>query len=189
MRQKIFMVWVCFMLIMGAALPLERACAETLPVLVIGSDEYEPYNYVGADGTRQGVDVELATEALRRMGYTAQFRQIVWENKDDDLEDGTVDCLWGSFSMNGREDNYTWAGPYLYSRQVVVTRVDSGIASAGRLGRQADRRAGYRQGRGRADSWQRPAGIVRGGRRLLLLHHGRGVRQFAQELCGRHRGP
>ena len=129
MRRKIFMVWACFMLIMGAALPLERACAETLPVLVIGSDEYEPYNYVGADGTRQGVDVELATEALRRMGYTAQFRQIVWENKDNDLEDGTVDCLWGSFSMNGREDNYTWAGPYLYSRQVVVTRVDSGIAS------------------------------------------------------------
>ena len=55
MRRKIFMVWACFMLIMGAALPLERACAETLPVLVIGSDEYEPYNYVGADGTRQGV--------------------------------------------------------------------------------------------------------------------------------------
>lgn len=53
----------------------------------------------------------------------------MWENKDDYLEDGTVDCLWGSFSMNGREDNYTWAGPYLCSRQVVVTRVDSGIAS------------------------------------------------------------
>lgn len=129
MRRKIFMVWACFMLLMGAALPLERACAETLPVLVIGSDEFEPYNYVGADGTRQGVDVELATEALRRMGYTAEFRDIVWENKDDYLEDGTVDCLWGSFSMNGREDNYTWAGPYLCSRQVVVTRVDSGIAS------------------------------------------------------------
>ena len=108
MRRKIFMVWACFMLIMGAALPLERACAETLPVLVIGSDEYEPYNYVGADGTRQGVDVELATEALRRMGYTAQFQHIVWENKNEYLENGIVDCLWGSFSMNGREDNYTW---------------------------------------------------------------------------------
>lgn len=129
MRRKIFMVWVCFMLIMGAALPLERACADTLPVLVIGSDDYEPYNYVDADGTRQGVDVELATEALRRMGYTAQFRHIVWENKNEYLEKGIVDCLWGCFSMNGREDNYTWAGPYLYSRQVVVTRVGSGIAS------------------------------------------------------------
>ena len=129
MRRKIFMVWACFMLIMGAALPLERACADTLPVLIIGSDDYEPYNYVGADGTRQGVDVELATEALRRMGYTAQFRRIVWENKNEYLKDGTVDCLWGSFSMNGRENDYTWAGPYLYSRQVVVARKDSGIAS------------------------------------------------------------
>ena len=127
MRQKIFMVWACFMLIMGAALPLERACADTLPVLVIGSDEYEPYNYVGADGTRQGVDVELATEALRRMGYTAQFRHIVWENKNEYLENGIVDCLWGSFSMTGREDRYDWAGPYMYSRQVVIVQADSDI--------------------------------------------------------------
>lgn len=127
MRRKIFMVWACFMLIMGAALPLERACADTLPVLVIGSDDYEPYNYVGANGTRQGVDVELATEALRRMGYTAQFRQIVWENKDDYLEKGIVDCLWGSFSMTGREDRYNWAGPYMYSRQVVIVQADSDI--------------------------------------------------------------
>ena len=38
-----------------------------------------------------------------------------------------MDCLWGSFTMNGREDEYQWAGPYLYSRQVIAVRTDSKI--------------------------------------------------------------
>ena len=29
--------------------------------------------------------------------------------------------------MNGREEEYQWAGPYLYSRQTVVVRMDSDI--------------------------------------------------------------
>ncbi len=29
--------------------------------------------------------------------------------------------------MNGREDEYQWAGPYLYSRQVIAVRTDSKI--------------------------------------------------------------
>ena len=98
-------------------------------MLVIGSDNYEPYFYLDEDGAYAGIDVEIAKAACGRLGWTPDFRQISWQEKDRLLADGEVDCLWGSFSMNGREDNYTWAGPYLYSRQVVVTRVGSGIAS------------------------------------------------------------
>ena len=38
-----------------------------------------------------------------------------------------MDCLWGSFTMTGREEEYTWVGPYLNSRQVVVVHADSNI--------------------------------------------------------------
>lgn len=48
-------------------------------------------------------------------------------NKDEYLKTGEVDCLWGSFTMTGREDLYQWSGPYMYSNQVVVVRVDSDI--------------------------------------------------------------
>ena len=42
-----------------------------LPQLVIGSDSYEPFNYINEDGEFAGVDVELAQEACRRIGlYT-----------------------------------------------------------------------------------------------------------------------
>ena len=43
------------------------------------------------------------------------------------LNNGDIDCLWGSFSMTGREDAYSWAGPYLKSRQVVVVKTSSDI--------------------------------------------------------------
>ena len=95
--------------------------------LVIGSDSYEPYIYRDDNGQFRGIDVELATEALHRMGYEPEFKLIVWENKKDYLDDGEVDCLWGCFSMNGRENDYCWAGPYLYSRQTVAVRMDSDI--------------------------------------------------------------
>ena len=98
-----------------------------LPQLVIGSDSYEPFNYINEDGEFAGVDVELAQEACRRIGYEPVFTQIVWEDKDEYLEEGSVDCLWGSFTMTGREEEYTWVGPYLNSRQVVVVHADSDI--------------------------------------------------------------
>ena len=100
---------------------------EDLPRLVIASDNYKPYSYVGPNGNLIGVDVDLATEACRRLGYAPEFCQIVWENKDTYLSSGQVDCLWGSFSMTGREDAYSWAGPYLKSRQVVVVKSSSDI--------------------------------------------------------------
>ena len=100
---------------------------EELPVLVIGSDNYEPYFYLDENGAYAGIDVEIATAACERLGWTASFQKINWQEKDALLERGDVDCLWGSFSMNGREDCYRWAGPYMYTQRVVVVPADSEI--------------------------------------------------------------
>ena len=37
----------------------------SLPTIVIGSDNYPPYNYEDADGKPAEIDVDLATEAFR----------------------------------------------------------------------------------------------------------------------------
>ena len=106
---------------------------EELPVLVIGSDNYEPYFYLDEDGAYAGIDVEIAKAACERLGWTPDFQKINWQEKDALLERGDVDCLWGSFSMNGREDCYRWAGPYMYSRQVVIVQASSDIYGLGDL--------------------------------------------------------
>nr|WP_306665943.1 transporter substrate-binding domain-containing protein [Fusicatenibacter saccharivorans] len=38
------------------------------PVITLGSDSYPSYNYLNEDGVPTGIDVELATEAFKRMG-------------------------------------------------------------------------------------------------------------------------
>ena len=126
----------------GVALAMALACcgcggkqqqseesAENLPKIIVGSDNYPPYNYEDANGKPTGIDAELAIEAFRRMGYEVEFKYINWEEKKKLVENGEIDCIWGSFSINGREDQYHWTDPYMISRQVVAVRAESGIYS------------------------------------------------------------
>ena len=123
----------CTLLAAAAAVSSLTSCGgkeakdSGLAQLVVGSDTYPPYIYLNNDGVPAGIDVEIATEAFRRMGYAARFESIDWEQKTNLVESGTIDCIWGSFTMDGREEEYQWAGPYLYSRQVVAVRSDSDI--------------------------------------------------------------
>ena len=52
---------------------------------------------------------------------------VIRDDKDKDLENKEIDCLWGRFSMDGRENDYKWAGPYMVSRQVVAVNKNSNI--------------------------------------------------------------
>ena len=125
----------CTLLPASTALGGLTACGGTdaknrgLPQILIGSDTYPPYIYLNNDGTPAGIDVEIATEAFRRMGYAARFEVIDWEQKTALVESGAIDCIWGCFSMQGRETLYRWAGPYMVSRQVVAVNADSSIQS------------------------------------------------------------
>ena len=125
----------CTLLAASAAVGSLTSCGGTnakdsgLPQLIVGSDTYPPYIYLNNDGTPAGIDVEIATEAFRRMGYAARFEVIDWEQKTALVESGAIDCIWGCFSMQGRETLYRWAGPYMVSRQVVAVNADSSIQS------------------------------------------------------------
>ena len=125
----------CTLLAASTALGGLTACGGTdaknsgLPQILIGSDTYPPYIYLNNDGTPAGIDVEIATEAFRHMGYAARFEVIDWEQKTALVESGAIDCIWGCFSMQGRETLYRWAGPYMVSRQVVAVNADSSIQS------------------------------------------------------------
>ena len=111
----------------GCGIKKEKTAGSELPKIVIGIDYFEPYSYQTNDGEYKGIDVELAEEAFQRLGYQPEFEKIVWEDKEKLLSDETIDCLWSCYSMNEREDKYQWAGPYMYSRQMVVVRSESEI--------------------------------------------------------------
>lgn len=44
-----------------------------------------------------------------------------------ELNSGSIDCIWNGFTMNGREDDYTFSTPYVDNSQVIVVAEKSGI--------------------------------------------------------------
>lgn len=121
----------CAMMVAGCADRTESDSStkkeDDRPRIVVGCDDYTPFNYMDLDGNIVGIDVELAREAFDRMGYQTEFTFINWEEKKKLLKSGEIDCVWSSFSMDGREEDYRWAGPYMKSRQVVAVTPDSPI--------------------------------------------------------------
>ena len=98
--------------------------------LIVGFDQaYPPYGFVGDDGEFTGFDLDLAAEVAQRCGWEVTYEPIDWDAKDTLLDSGAISCIWNGFTMEGREDDYTFSEPYMLNGQVVVVKADSGIES------------------------------------------------------------
>ncbi|MDN0063546.1 transporter substrate-binding domain-containing protein [Collinsella ihumii] len=98
--------------------------------LIVGFDQaYPPYGFVGDDGEFTGFDLDLAAEVSQRCGWEVTYEPIDWDAKDTLLDSGAISCIWNGFTMEGREDDYTFSEPYMLNGQVVVVKADSGIES------------------------------------------------------------
>ncbi len=99
------------------------------PVITVGSEDYPPFMDLDNNGNPTGLDVDILKEAFDRIGYDIQFVTINWEDKENLLASGEVDCVTGGFTIESREDDYLWVGPYMNSNQVVVVNANSDIHS------------------------------------------------------------
>ena len=97
----------------------------------VGFDaEYPPYGYMDDEtGDYTGFDLELAEAVCEIYGWKLVKTPINWDAKDTELNSGAIDCIWNGFTMNGREDDYTWSDPYVDNSQVMVVSENSGINS------------------------------------------------------------
>lgn len=100
---------------------------DNLPKLVIGSDNLRNYNYINENNEFEGINIDLAKELCSRIGYEPVFKQIEWKNKDDMLNTGNIDCLWGCYFTDIRKNGSIWEGPYMVSRQIIVVKNNSDI--------------------------------------------------------------
>ena len=98
--------------------------------LIVGFDQdFPPMGFVGDDGEYTGFDLELAEAVCEIYGWKLVKTPINWDAKDTELNSGAIDCIWNGFTMNGREDDYTWSDPYVDNSQVMVVSENSGINS------------------------------------------------------------
>lgn len=128
------------LLILAVTLLLITACKEDTTdsaytsddkqTFTVGFDQdFPPMGFIGDDGEFTGFDLALAAEVAKRLDYELVLQPISWDAKDMELETNNIDCVWNGFTINGREDLYTWTQPYMANNQVFVVRNDSNIST------------------------------------------------------------
>ena len=95
---------------------------------VVGFDaSFPPYGYRDDNGEYVGFDLDLAAEVCERNDWELVKQPIDWDARDFELSSGAIDCIWNGFTINGREDGYTWSEPYVDNSQVFAVAAESGI--------------------------------------------------------------
>ena len=107
--------------------------AGTGKTFTVGFDaSFPPYGNQ-ENGEYVGFDLDLAQEVCDRNGWELVKTPIDWDAKNIELNGGSIDCIWNGFTMNGREDDYTWTPAYINNTQVFAVNKNSGIKKAADL--------------------------------------------------------
>ena len=98
---------------------------------IIGfNSQFPPFGYVDDNGSYTGFDLELAQEVAKRNNWTFKAQQIIdWNTKKFELDSKEIDCIWSEFTINWRENDYSWTKPYFNNTKLVVVRGDSNITT------------------------------------------------------------
>ena len=106
---------------------------------VVGFDaEYPPYGYLDEEtGDYTGFDLELAQELCNRRGWTLVKQPINWDNKDAEIDSGSIDCIWNGMTYTDIQTLADLAG------KVVITQSESSAETALNGEELADLRATF----------------------------------------------
>ena len=113
--------------------------------LVMGLDaEYPPMGFIDESGEIVGFDVDLAREVCGRLGIELVLKSIVWDEKENLLNSGEIDCIWSAMSVTpARSEAMNLSEPYLKNDLIFVVMGGSDIA---RLNDIKGRRVGVQAG-------------------------------------------
>ena len=98
--------------------------------LVCGITLYEPMNYRNADNELVGFDTEFAQMVGKKLDMEVEFQVIEWTQKFQELESGTIDCIWNGLTANSyengrpRSEYCDFSYSYMLNQQCVVIRED-----------------------------------------------------------------
>lgn len=107
--------------------------------IIVGFDDtFVPMGFKDGSGTIVGFDVDLAKEAISRMGLEAEFQPIDWNLKETELNSKNIDLIWNGYTITDeRKEKVNFTSPYLDNRQVIVVLAGSDIKAkadlAGRI--------------------------------------------------------
>lgn len=90
--------------------------------LVVGVDSsFAPMSFTDGKGQLTGFDIDTATEVCHRLNITVKFESIDWSQKNAELNNGKIDCIWSGYTKTqagSSQSNLSLS--YMPSSQVVI---------------------------------------------------------------------
>ncbi len=89
--------------------------------LVVGITDFEPMDYMDADGNWIGFDADMATAFAAYLGVEVEFVEIDWDNKILELDGLTIDCVWNGMTLTDEVlSAMECSGAFCNNAQVVI---------------------------------------------------------------------
>ncbi|MBQ8121328.1 MAG: transporter substrate-binding domain-containing protein, partial [Ruminococcus sp.] len=88
--------------------------------LVLGLDAtFKPMGYTDENDKIVGFDIDLAQEVCKRMDIKLETYNVNWDTKEQDLNAGTIDCIWNGLSVSDeRKKQMLMSEPYMNNTMV-----------------------------------------------------------------------
>ena len=125
--KKLFTVLLAALL--GLSCLAFAACGNNEKTVTVGYTDYAPMNYTDENGKLVGFDTELAEKVFGDLGYKVRFKLIDWNNKYNELNSGTIDCVWNGFTANcadidgvERKDKVDFSYYYMTNEQCIIRK-------------------------------------------------------------------
>lgn len=128
--KKIIAIVLAALLVMSMAACAKKPSTDSEALkakgkIVVGITDFAPMDYRDEKGNWTGFDAELATAVFAKMGMTAEFTEIDWDNKIMELDAGSIDCVWNGMTLTDEVKNsMSCTKPYVLNAQVVVMPAD-----------------------------------------------------------------
>jgi len=96
---------------------------------VVGLDDtFAPMGFRDANNNIVGFDIDMATEAAKRMGVKVEFKPVQWDGIILSLNNKDIDVIWNGLTITPeREKQIIFSKPYLQDKQVIVVKQGSTV--------------------------------------------------------------
>jgi polar amino acid transport system substrate-binding protein len=97
--------------------------------IVVGLDDnFPPMGFKDEKNEIVGFDIDMAKEAVKRLGYDVEFKAIDWSSKEAELKSGRIDVLWNGLNITEkRKENMLFSDSYMEAKQLIFIPKDSSI--------------------------------------------------------------
>ena len=97
---------------------------------IVGLDDnFPPMGFRNEKGEIVGFDIDLATEAAKRMGMTVEFKPVDWDGITMSLRNKDIDVIWNGLTITDkRKQQINFTNAYLQNKQIIVVKEGSKIS-------------------------------------------------------------